>query len=390
MLEKAQALKETLIHLRRTIHMQPELGFEEFKTAALVSNTLHELGIELQTGVGKTGVVARLGNGNGPIIGIRADMDALPILEANDTPYKSQVPGKMHACGHDAHTAILMGTAMLLKDEEFNGEIRFLFQPSEERQDNEDKSGAIRMIEEGAIQDLDACIALHVSGQIDRGQIAIESGYVLANVDTIFAKVIGKGGHGAKPHMARDPIFMMAPILTAIHGIISRWINPLEPAVITIGRLAGGTVNNVIPGTVELDLTLRSLSSEVRQQLIEEVEQALSISRALGGEYEMQLQRGYPALYNDPTVASWIRDTASQLIGAENVVPRDMIMAGEDFSYMAQASRGAMLNLGTREPGGPDKFVHHPKFDIDEDALPIGAAILAQTALRFVRGELGD
>jgi amidohydrolase len=209
-------------------------------------------------------------------------------------------------------------------------------------------------------------------------------------VDTIFAKVIGKGGHGAKPHMARDPIFMMAPILTAIHGIISRWINPLEPAVITVGRLAGGTVNNVIPGTVELDLTLRSLSSEVRQQLIEEVEHALSIARALGGEYEIQLQRGYPALYNDPTVAGWIRDTATQLIGAENVVPRDMIMAGEDFSYMAQASRGAMLNLGTREPGGPDKFVHHPKFDIDEDALPIGAAILAQTALRFVRGELGD
>jgi amidohydrolase len=189
--------------------------------------------------------------------------------------------------------------------------------------------------------------------------------------------------------MARDPIFMVAPILTAIHGIISRWINPLEPAVITVGRLAGGTVNNVIPNTVELDLTLRSLSNEVREQLITEVEQALSIARALGGDYEIQVQHGYPALYNDPTVAGWIRDTAGQLIGSENIVPRDMIMAGEDFAYMAQASRGAMLNLGVRVPGGPDKYVHHPEFDIDEDCLPIGAAILAQTALRFVRGEWG-
>ena len=390
MLEKAQALQETLTHLRRTIHMHPELGFEEFKTAALVSNTLREQGIELQTGVGKTGIVARLGNGDGPVIGIRADMDALPILEANDTPYKSQVPGKMHACGHDAHTAILMGAAMLLKDEEFNGEIRFLFQPSEERSDSENKSGAVRMIEDGAIQDLDACIALHVSGQIDRGQIGIEDGYILANVDTIFAKIIGKGGHGAKPNMARDPIFMAAPILTAIHGIVSRWVNPLQPAVITVGRLAGGSVNNVIPSTVELDLTLRSLDNDVREQLITEVEQALSIARALGGDYEIQIQRGYPALYNDPAVAGWIRDTASQLIGSENVVPRDMIMAGEDFAYMAQASRGAMLNLGVRVPGGPDVYVHHPEFDIDEACLPIGAAILAQTALRFVRGEFGD
>jgi amidohydrolase len=338
--------------------------------------------------VGKTGVVARLGNGNGPVIGIRADMDALPILEANDTLYKSEVPGKMHACGHDAHTAILLGAAMLLKDEPFDGEIRFLFQPSEERQDDEDKSGAVRMIEEGAIEDLDACIALHVNGQIDCGQIAVGPGFVLANVDTIYAKVLGTGGHGAKPHVARDPIFMMAPILTAIHGIVSRWVDPLEPAVVTVGRLAGGTVNNVIPDTVELDLTLRSLTDEVREQLITEVEQALSIARAMGGTYEMRLQRGYPALYNDPTVTEWIRDTVGQLLGSENIVPRSMVMGGEDFSYMARASRGAMLNLGVRAPGGPDKYLHHPEFDIDEDALPVGAAILAQTALRFVRGEL--
>jgi amidohydrolase len=388
MLEKAKTLKDILVRLRRTIHMQPELGFEEFKTSALVAETLTELGIELQTGVGKTGVVARLGNGQGPVIGIRADMDALPILEANSVEYKSQAAGKMHACGHDAHTAMLMGAAMLLKDEPFNGEIRLLFQPSEEKWDEEGKSGATRMIDDGAVEGLDAVIALHVNGTIERGKIGLNEGYVLANSDRIAAKIIGVGGHGAMPHAARDPIFMTAPVLTAIHGIVSRWVKPTEPAVITVGRLVGGTAANVIPDTVELDLTLRSLSGEVREQLIREVEQALSIARALGGDYEIKVEYGYPALYNDPTVTGWLRDTAAQVLGPENVEQRETVMGGEDFAFMAQASRGAMLFLGTKAPGGPPKYVHHPEFDIDEEALPIGAALLAQTALRFVRGEL--
>lgn len=181
MLERAEALKDTMIRLRRTIHRHPELGFEEFKTSALVAETLGDLGIELQTGVGKTGVVARLGNGEGPVIGIRADMDALPIEEANEVEYKSQVPGKMHACGHDAHTAMLLGAAMLLKDEEINGEIRFLFQPSEEKADEEGISGAPRMIDDGAIEGLDAVIALHVASGLDRGKVEIDEGYVLAD-----------------------------------------------------------------------------------------------------------------------------------------------------------------------------------------------------------------
>jgi amidohydrolase len=240
MLTDAQALQEQLSYLRRTIHQNPELGFEEIKTSTLVAETLQELGIETQTGVGKTGVVARLGNGNGPSIGIRADMDALPILEANDVPYKSQVPGKMHACGHDAHTTMLLGVAMLLKDQPINGEIRLLFQPSEERSDAEGISGAPRMIDDGAVEGLDAVIALHVDGTLDRGKICVRSGHVLANSDSVFAKVIGKGGHGAMPDRANDPVFMMGPILTAIHGIVSRRINPLEPAVITVGRMQQG------------------------------------------------------------------------------------------------------------------------------------------------------
>ncbi len=387
MLERSTELHPMLSHLRRTIHQNPELSFEEHKTAALVSETLTRLGVKHTTGVGKTGVVASIGNGNGPKIGIRADMDALPIHEQTAKAYASINAGKMHACGHDSHTTMLMGAAMLLHEEEFDGEIRLLFQPSEENQDAENKSGATRMVEENALEGLDAVIALHVDPSLEAGKIGIKDGYVLANVDAIFAKIKGIGGHGASPHLARDPIFMVAPILTAIHGIVSRWVKPTEPAVITVGRLSGGTVNNVIPSDVELDITLRSASDTVRKQIIQEVENALSIAKALGGDYEIDIRHGYPALYNSPKVASWIRETATELIGEDNVVTGEMVMGGEDFSYMANASQGAMMRLGVWEKGGPQRFLHHPEFDMDEAAMPIGTAILAETALRFVKGQ---
>ncbi|MCA9919821.1 MAG: amidohydrolase [Anaerolineales bacterium] len=384
MLEKAKALQAELSRLRRTIHMHPELGFEEFQTGALVAQTLSDLGIEMQTGVAKTGIIGRIGNGNGPVIGIRADMDALPILEANDVAYKSQVPGKMHACGHDSHTTMLLGAAMLLKDVPFDGEIRLIFQPSEERQDDEGKSGGMRMVEEKALEGLDAVIGLHVVGMMDRGQVMLDDGFVLANVDTIYAKVKGKGGHGAQPHLSRDPIFMMGPILTALHGIVSRWVSPTEPAVVTVGKMVGGTVNNVIPSEVELEITCRSLNDDVREQLVYEVEQALSIARNLGGDYEMRRVTGYPALYNDPKVVGWLKETAVEFLGADNVHARGPSMGGEDFAYMSRASQGAMIFLGVKDPAGPPRFLHHPEFDLDETAMPIGAALLAETALRFV------
>ena len=389
MLDKADAIKEELIRLRRTIHMHPELGFEELQTSSLVAETLSELGIEHQAGVGKTGVVARLGNGEGPVIGIRADMDALPIEEANDVPYRSQTPGKMHACGHDAHTAMLLGVARLLRDEAIGGEIRLLFQPSEERADAEGVSGAPRMIDDGAIDGLDAVISLHVDSGMDRGKVSIKEGYTLANTNRVFATVTGKGGHGAYPHLADDPVFMMGPILTALNGIVSRRVKPIEPAVVTIGLIEGGSAFNIIPGDVRLEITLRSATPEVRQQLLDEVERALSIARALGGDYSMSIVPGYPSLYNDPQVTGWLRETATQLIGSDNVLEDTMAMYGEDFSFMAQASKGAMINLGTKDPNGPPRFHHHPEFDIDEEALPIGTAILAQTALRFIKEDLG-
>jgi amidohydrolase len=186
--------------------------------------------------------------------------------------------------------------------------------------------------------------------------------------------------------MAVDPIFMMGPILTALNGIVSRRINPLEPAVVTIGLVQGGTVANVIPNHVDLEITLRSSSPEARQQLLQEVEAALSIARNLGGDYEMHIVPGYPALYNDPTVTGWLRDTASSLIGPDNVLEGELGMYGEDFAFMAQASRGAMISLGSKDPNGPPRFHHHPEFDVDDNCLPYGAAILAETAMRFIRG----
>ncbi len=389
MLTKAQTLLPTLSHLRRTIHMNPELGFTLPKTTALVSKTLHDLGIEHETGIGKSGIVAHLGNGDGPVIGIRADMDALPILEANEVVYKSQTPGRMHACGHDAHTTMLLGVAMLLKEENFKGEIRLLFQPSEEACDEEGLSGAPRMIDDGALNGVDAVIALHVDGTAPAGKVRCLDGFVSANVDTVFAKIIGRGGHGAMPHYARDPIFMTAPILTALHGIVSRWVDPLQPAVVTVGRLAGGSASNVIPDTVEMDITLRSMTDDVRAQLLVEVENALAIARNLGGDYALKIERGYPSMYNAPTVSSWLTQTAEDLLGPGANLGGDTNMGAEDFAYMTRLAPGAMFSLGVKPADSPLRFLHAPNFDLDENALPMGAAILAETALRFVRGEVG-
>lgn len=388
MLDAARAIAGELTRLRREIHMYPELSFQEHRTAALISERLTALGIEHQTGVGRTGIVARIGRGNGPRIGIRADMDALPILEARDTPYRSTVDGKMHACGHDAHTAILLGVAELLADKTIPGEIRLLFQPSEESADDDGISGAPRMIEDGAIDDLDAVLALHVDSALESGKVSLKDGYMLANVDTIYATVSGTGGHGAMPHQARDPVFLLAPVLTALHGIVSRWVDPTKPAVVTVGRVAGGSASNVIPEAVELEITLRSVDEEVREQLLQEVEQALSVAKTLGGNYSIRLERGYPSLWNDPTVNGWLRTVANDLLGEGNVETGKLLMGAEDFAYMTRASRGAMMILGTKTADGVTRYHHHPEFDVNEDALPIGSAVLADTALRFVSGEV--
>ncbi|MDW8327383.1 MAG: M20 family metallopeptidase [Anaerolineales bacterium] len=385
MLAKAREIKPFIVNLRRAIHRRPELGFDVHETAALVARTLGELGVEVQTGVGKTGVVGYLGDAGGPVVGIRADMDALPILEANDVPYKSEIAGRMHACGHDAHTAMLLGAARLLAQEKFKGQIRLLFQPSEEDFDTEGVSGAPRMIADGALQGVQRVIALHVDGMLETGSIGIEAGKVAAAVDTFRATIMGKGGHSARPHVALDPIWLTTQVLNALYAVPSRRIDPFEPNVLTVGIVQAGTAENVIPPSVYLEGTLRSMEAETRAALHAEVERCLQIARALGGDYHLEIVRGYPPMFNDASVCEVIRQVGCDLLGEGGLAPREPTMGAEDFSYMLELAPGAMFRLGVRQPGGPPRYVHTPDFDIDEDALPIGAAMLAETALRLLR-----
>jgi amidohydrolase len=388
MIEEAREIQEQLTEWRRAIHQQPGLGFEVHRTAELVAMTLTDLGLEVQVGVGKTGVVGRLGTGNSPVIAARADMDALPIQEENDMEYASQVPGYMHACGHDAHTAMLLGVAMLLSRRSLPGQVRFLFQPSEETDDEEGISGAPRMIADGAMDGVDAVIALHVDGTLDTGHIAVGNGWVGAAVDSFRAYVIGEGGHGAFPHQTIDPIWLASNVLNALYAIPSRRIAPLQPVVVSVGVIRGGSADNIIPDRVYLEGTLRSFDDAVREQLIQEVEQAMMIARSLGGDYQLEIDRGYPATYNDPTVVGWLRQVGSDLLGEDQVRTEQKGMGAEDFSYMAQLAKGAMFRLGVKPPGAAPRYGHTATFDVDEEALPIGTAILAETVRRYVCGEL--
>ncbi len=383
-LAEAQAIKPFIVDLRRRIHRQPELGFEVHKTAALVARTLGELGVETQTGVGKTGVVAYIGDGDGPVVGIRADMDALPILEDTGLEFASEVPGKMHACGHDAHTAILLGAAKLLSAKPIKGQIRLFFQPSEEIADDEGISGAPRMIADGALKGVDRVIALHVDGENYVGQIEVGSGKVAAAVDTFYGHVIGTGGHGARPQVAVDPIWLSTHVLNALYAIPSRRIDPFQPSVLSLGIVRGGEASNVIPRSVYIEGTLRSMDPKIRELLITEVERCFSLARAFGGDYTLKIERGYPPMHNHAEVANMIEATARDLLGAESVVSPAPTMGAEDFSYMTELAPGAMFMLGVRKPGIDAQRVHTPTFVIDEDALPIGSAMLAETALRLL------
>ncbi|MCB0006219.1 MAG: amidohydrolase [Anaerolineales bacterium] len=394
MLDKAQALADELVRLRRDIHAHPELGFEEVRTAALVADTLSEIGgFEVKTGVGRTGVTAQIGSGEGPTIGLRADMDALPIQEINGTDFDSTRPGIMHACGHDAHTAMLLGVAHLLRqsfaEEQWQGNVRLLFQPSEERFDDQGVSGATAMLADAAMADVDHVIALHVKSDRPAGEIRIHDEYSLAAVDSFEAWIFGDGGHGAYPHTGVDPLFILSSVLPALYGIPSRRINPLRESVVSLGRINGGEINNVIPNRVQLLGTIRSYDPDVRQQLWREVENALRISEMMGGRYEFKLSKGYPSLYNDPTVNTWLAGTARDLVDPAQVIYTEYGMGAEDFAYMAQKAPGAMFMLGAAIPDGKVRTHHTDTFDIDESVLPIGSAILAETARRYVTGRLG-
>lgn len=383
LLEQSHEIQSQLVAWRRAFHMHPELGFQERQTAATVAEVLRSLGLRVKTGIGKTGVLAECGQGS-PTVAIRADMDALPILENNEVPYRSRNPGVMHACGHDAHTAIALGAATLLSRTELPGTVRFLFQPAEEICDEQGISGAPRMIEDGAMEAVDAVLALHVDAAKPVGKISIQAGPDSAGVDTFYARIKGVGGHGSSPHKVVDPIYLAGHVILALHGIVSRRMHPFDPAVVSIGTIHGGQATNVIPEHVEISGTLRYLEPHVQKRIHAEVERAFQVSRTLGGDYQLEIEIGYPPMINDPGIARLIREVATEMLGEENVTRPERDMGAEDFGYMTARSPGAMFTLGCRIEGDERKH-HSPRFDIDERCLPIGTALLAEMALRFLR-----
>ena len=380
MLEKAKAIQGDIVHWRRTIHKNPELGFEEFQTSKLIAETLTSFGIKVQS-VARTGVMGILGEGK-PGIGLRADMDALPLQEANQTEYASQVPNKMHACGHDTHVAMLLGAAKILSEmpDRPQGQIRFLFKPSEERWDETGMSGGKLMAQEGLVDDLDHVFAIHINSLIPAGQLTAGTGYVMAAPDQFDATITGKGTHGAYPHMGNDPIFALAQVINVIHGIRARRINPLKPSVISIGAVHSGDANNIIPNSVFLNGTIRSYDEDIRTQLHEELTRAFDVAKALGCQVDLRIERGYPATYNDPAFTPLVEAAAKKIMGENCLYPFEPSMGGEDFSYLSNQKPGTLVWLGARLPG-EGRPHHNPLFDVDENALPLGAALYAQVAV---------
>jgi amidohydrolase len=392
MLERAQRLSSSLLALRRQVHSHPELGFQEHHTARLVAERLGEMGITTRTGVARTGVVGDLGQ-RGRCIALRADMDALPIQEENDVPYASEVPGVMHACGHDVHVACLLGAAQLLADEaaagRLPGRVRFLFQPSEEGQDEEGLSGAMRMVDEGAMAGVDAALALHVWADQPVGAISLREGTMSARPDKYRLVIKGQEAHGAFPHQGFDAITLAAQVIMALQTVVSRRLDPTQGKVITVGTIQGGTKDNIMAGEVTMTGTIRTFEPETREALLVEMERACSVARALGGDFELTIVPGYIPVVNDPAMTALVRQVGADLLGPENVQESLLEMGGEDFSYFAQKAPACFFWLGGATPGEPKRLHHHPRFDVDERCLPLGAALLAEAAIRFLQQASG-
>ena len=383
MLKQSHAISEELIEWRRDFHIHPEIAFDLHRTSKIVADELEKMGYRVRRGVGKTGVVAEIGEG-GKLVAIRADMDALPIFEQNEFEYASQTPGAMHACGHDAHTAMALGAALLLSKEKLPGRVRFLFQPCEETTDEEDKSGAQRMAAEGAMDGVDYVIAQHVDPAQPVGTIGINAGPCSGGVDSWVATIKGKGGHGAHPDQTVDPFHLLANVILGLNGIVSRRIDPFEPAVVSIGSVNGGFAENVIPDEVKMMGTVRFTNKEVQMRIREEMKRVFEMARIMGGDYELRFVYGGPPMINDEMVSDAIKETGADLLGSDNVHEIGKTMGAEDFSVFLEMAPGAMFTLGTQKKGHEEYKLHHPKFDLDERALPIGTAMLAETAKRFL------
>ena len=387
--EKIKALAKqqwaNVVANRQHLHKNPELSFEEFKTARFVADELKGMGLSPQEGFAGTGVVALI-EGKNPqsrVIGLRADMDALPIHEANNVSYKSVNEGVMHACGHDVHTSSLLGTANILRQltNDFEGTVKLVFQPAEEKA----PGGASLMIKEGVLENPRpaSMIGQHVAPNIPVGKIGFREGMYMASTDELYLTVIGKGGHAAAPHQLVDPVLMASHIIVALQQIISRNRNPANPAVLSFGRFIADGVTNVIPNEVTIQGTWRCMDEVWREDGLRRMKKmAESIAEAMGGTCVFDVVKGYPFLKNHPELTRRVRTAATSYMGEENVVDLDLWMAGEDFAFYSQVVDSCFYRLGTRnEERGIISGVHTPTFDIDEAALEVSTGLMSWMAI---------
>jgi amidohydrolase len=380
---KAKEIQADLVRYRRHIHANPELSFEETKTAEYVAETLRSFGLKPKVGVGGTGVTADIGEGETVVI--RADMDALPIDELNEMAHCSKNKGVMHACGHDVHTACGLGAAQILAaNPPKNGRIRFVFQPAEEATNSDGLSGASLMINDGALEGVKRVVALHVFPELATGKIALRSGPLLAACDKFDIKIQGKGTHGAWPELGVDSIVVACQVVQAIQTIVSRRISALDAAVITIGGIKSSTYrSNIVADSVELTGTVRYFQPETQVIIKREIENACRLADVMGGSYELHYISENPAVINDADVVAVVDRVASEMLGNENIEEATMKMGAEDFSFLSEKYPSCFICLGVQVPG-PLRFLHTATFDANEEALPIGAALLASSALALL------
>jgi amidohydrolase len=383
---EAEGLAVQLVSWRRDLHQHPELAFRETRTADLVAGHLCALGIEVRTGVARTGVVGLLHGGRpGPTVMLRADMDGLPIQELSDAPFASQVPGVMHACGHDGHVTMLLGAATLLSRHaaDLPGDVLFVFQPAEEA-----LGGAAAMLADGLLAaSLPAAgFGLHLWNTMPLGRVCAQAGPIMAAADLIQILVRGRGGHGALPHETVDAVAVTGQILSALQTIVSRNVDPQETAVLTIGTVHGGTAYNIIAETVALEGTIRTFSPAVRETVLTRLRVLLDgIAVGMGAQYELMVKDVAPAVVNDPGVAEVARAAAVQIVGATSVAWQLPLMVSEDFSEYQRLVPSCYMLLGSSNPALGLGVPHHsPRFDFDETVLPIGAALMATAAARFL------
>lgn len=396
----AQAL-DTIVAMRHYIHQHPELGNREFGTAHLVATYLRGLGLEVDTGVAHTGVVAILHGGRpGPVVAVRADMDALPVTEQTDLPFASHVQtmylgqevGVMHACGHDIHTSVQLGVATVLAGmrDRVPGTVKFIFQPAEEGPPPGERGGAELMVDEGVMSDApvpEAVFGLHALAQMDVGDVGYTPGPSLAAVDHFYIHIIGKQAHGAQPQFSIDPVVMSAQAIMALQTIVSRNVHPLQPAVVTVGMVRGGTRFNIIPGDVNMEGTVRTYDPDVRDLVERRMREILQgITAAGGGSFELNYERGTPATINNRQLTARMLPTLQRIVGADHVKLLDPTMGGEDFAYFANVVPGFFFRLGQVAPGTTSGDHHTPTFRADDTSIPIGMRVMTNVLLDYLSG----